>query len=194
MNSLMSMRTIAVSSSNRNAASALVSSVLPTPVGPRNRNEPIGRFGSCKPARERRTALEIARTASFWPTTRFSSDVSMCSSFSRSPSSILSTGIPVQRDFPRLHRFFPQRGLVLVVDLRDLFFETRDHAIGEFARLGEVATALRDLNFRAGAVELLLQVLHALDGFLLVLPFGGQRRRLLFEFGEVVLQRRKAIP
>ena len=34
MYSDMSMRTIAVSSSNRNAASALVSSVLPTPVGP----------------------------------------------------------------------------------------------------------------------------------------------------------------
>ena len=49
MNSLMSMRTIAVESSNRNSASALVSSVLPTPVGPRNRNEPSGRFGSCKP-------------------------------------------------------------------------------------------------------------------------------------------------
>ena len=42
MYSLMSMRTIAVSSSNRNSASARASSVLPTPVGPRNRNEPIG--------------------------------------------------------------------------------------------------------------------------------------------------------
>ena len=41
----MSMRTIARSSSNRNSASALASSVLPTPVGPRNRNEPVGRFG-----------------------------------------------------------------------------------------------------------------------------------------------------
>ena len=41
----MSMRIIARSSSNRNSASARASSVLPTPVGPRNRNEPIGRFG-----------------------------------------------------------------------------------------------------------------------------------------------------
>ena len=38
----MSMRTIARSSSNRNSASALASSVLPTPVGPRNRNDPVG--------------------------------------------------------------------------------------------------------------------------------------------------------
>ena len=49
MYSLMSMRTIACSSSNRNSASARASSVLPTPVGPRNMNDPIGRLGSDKP-------------------------------------------------------------------------------------------------------------------------------------------------
>ena len=38
-----------VSSSNRNSASARASSVLPTPVGPRKRNEPMGRLGSCRP-------------------------------------------------------------------------------------------------------------------------------------------------
>ena len=54
------MRTIARSSSNRKSASALASSVLPTPVGPRNRNEPVGRSGSAMPARERRTASETA--------------------------------------------------------------------------------------------------------------------------------------
>ena len=67
MYSDMSMRSSAASSSNRNSASALVSSVLPTPVGPRNMNEPIGRCGSCKPARARRTAVETAFTASAWP-------------------------------------------------------------------------------------------------------------------------------
>ena len=44
------------------------------------------------------TAVDTARTASAWPTTRFESSASMCRSFSRSPSSILSTGMPVQRD------------------------------------------------------------------------------------------------
>src|SRR5204863_104484 len=96
MNSLMSMRTIAWSSSNRNWAIALVSSVLPTPVGPRNRNEPIGRLGSCRPARARRTALATARTASSWPTTLLPICCSMRSSLLRSPSSILSTGTPVE--------------------------------------------------------------------------------------------------
>ncbi len=49
MNSLMSMRTIASCVSKRKSASALHNSVLPTPVGPRNRNEPYGRFGSERP-------------------------------------------------------------------------------------------------------------------------------------------------
>ena len=97
MNSLMSIRTIAWSSSKRNAASALVSSVLPTPVGPRNRNDPSGRFGSFSPARARRTAFDTASTASCWPITRRPIASSMRNSFSRSPSSILSTGMPVQR-------------------------------------------------------------------------------------------------
>ena len=37
----------------RNVAKVLASSVLPTPVGPRNMNDAIGRLGSDKPARER---------------------------------------------------------------------------------------------------------------------------------------------
>ena len=56
MYSDMSMRTIASWLSNMNSASARASSVLPTPVGPRNRNVPIGRSGSARPARERRSA------------------------------------------------------------------------------------------------------------------------------------------
>jgi len=51
----------------RNFAMALVNSVLPTPVGPRKMNEPIGRRGSFNPARARRTALEIAWMASSCP-------------------------------------------------------------------------------------------------------------------------------
>ncbi len=94
----MSMRIIASALSNRNSASDLHSSVLPTPVGPRNRNEPPGRFGSDRPARERRTASETTLIASSWPTTRLCSTSSMRSSLSRSPSSILLTGMPVQRD------------------------------------------------------------------------------------------------
>ena len=61
MYSDMSMRTIAASSSKRSHARLRASSVFPTPVGPRNRNEPPGRFSSASPARWRRTASATAR-------------------------------------------------------------------------------------------------------------------------------------
>ena len=67
----MSIRMSACSSSKRNSASARASSVLPTPVGPRNMKLPSGRFGSCRPARARRIALATAVIASSWPTTRW---------------------------------------------------------------------------------------------------------------------------
>ena len=62
--SLISMRTILLSSSNRLSASAFASSVLPTPVGPRNRKEPIGLLGSLMPAFERIMDSVIFVTAS----------------------------------------------------------------------------------------------------------------------------------
>ena len=83
------------SSLKRNSAKAFASSVLPTPVVPMNRNEPIGRFSFCSPARERRTASATASIAIFWPTTLLCSSFSIRRSFSRSLSSILLTGMPV---------------------------------------------------------------------------------------------------
>ena len=55
----------------------------------------MGRCGSPSPARLRRTASETACSASSCPTTRWRSRSSMCSSFSRSPSSSRETGMPV---------------------------------------------------------------------------------------------------
>src|SRR5215211_2617163 len=60
MYSDMSIRTIASSSPKRNSASVRASSVLPTPDGPRKMNEPVGRFGSLSPARERRMLTDDA--------------------------------------------------------------------------------------------------------------------------------------
>src|SRR3954454_18226975 len=59
----MSMRTIARSSSNRKSASDFASSVLPTPVGPRNRKLPVGRFGAEMAAPQPRAAsgADLAR-------------------------------------------------------------------------------------------------------------------------------------
>ena len=64
MYSDMSTRMSAEGSAKRNLARARASSVLPTPVGPRTSNEPLGRFGSRSPTRSRRTARATAPTAS----------------------------------------------------------------------------------------------------------------------------------
>ncbi len=95
INSDMSTRINAFSSSNMNSVSALVSSVFPTPVGPRNMNDPIGRFGSEIPTRERRIAFEIFSMASPCPFTRFLSSTSMFWRRSVSPCNIFITGILV---------------------------------------------------------------------------------------------------
>ena len=70
MYSLMSIRTILLSSSNKLSAKAFASSVLPTPVGPRNKNEPIGFLGSLIPALERIIASVTFVTPSSCPITR----------------------------------------------------------------------------------------------------------------------------
>ena len=62
----MSMVMTASSLPNMNLASTLHRYVFPTPDGPRKMNEPMGRRGSFKPERERRTARAIALIASSW--------------------------------------------------------------------------------------------------------------------------------
>ena len=97
MYSDMSMRTMARSSSKRNSARARASSVLPTPVGPRNRKRrsagsgPTGRPGSGG------WRWPPPPTASSWPTTRWWRTSSMRTSLSTSPSSRRLTGTPVHR-------------------------------------------------------------------------------------------------
>ena len=98
MYSLISSRTILDSSSNRLAANAFASSVLPTPVGPRKRNEPIGLLGSLIPALERMIASVTFVTPSSCPMTRLCSSSSRCKVLLRSLSVSFATGIPVQRE------------------------------------------------------------------------------------------------
>ncbi len=63
MYSDMSKRISAWRCRKGSSASARASSVLPTPVGPRNTKLPTGRAGFLSPARERRIAREIAEIA-----------------------------------------------------------------------------------------------------------------------------------
>ena len=152
MYSDMSMRTIACSSSNRNSASARAVSVFPTPVGPRKMKEPIGRLGSWRPARERRTAFATASTASRCPITRRASSSSSFVRRARSLSIIRVTGMPVHRDTisamsSAVTSSFRNRAPPPCFDASacsasfSRALERRDLAVGDFGRLPEVARA-----------------------------------------------------
>ena len=95
MYSLMSIWISASWSPNMNSASALASKVLPTPVGPANTNVPVGRFGSCRPLRLRRTARATALIASSWLITRLCSSSSICIRRRLSSVYIRVSGMPV---------------------------------------------------------------------------------------------------
>ena len=97
MNSDMSKRMSARSLLNKNCASERATSVLPTPVGPRNRNDPTGRSGFFKPARDRRIARASAEIAGRCEMTRLCSSISVRNSFCVSSSLSELTGMPVQR-------------------------------------------------------------------------------------------------
>ena len=96
--SLISSRTILLSSSNKASAKLFASSVLPTPVGPRNRKEPIGLFGSLMPAFDLWMASQTFVTPSSWPITRSCNILSRCRVFCFSDSFSFATGILVQRE------------------------------------------------------------------------------------------------
>src|SRR5436305_709710 len=95
MYSLMSSWISESSSPNRNSASVLDRSVLPTPDGPAKMNDPPGRLGSFSPALVRLMAWERALIASFWPMTRLCSSSSIRSRRCDSSSVSLNTGMPV---------------------------------------------------------------------------------------------------
>ena len=81
--------------SNNAAASDFASSVLPTPVGPRNKNDPIGFVGSLIPAFERMMESLTNCTATSCPTTRLCNSSPRCKVLLRSLSVSFATGIPV---------------------------------------------------------------------------------------------------
>ena len=83
---------------NTVSAKALESSVFPTPVGPKNIKEPMGRFGSFSPTLPRLMACATACTASFCPITRVCRRFSRFFSFSLSDSLNFLAGILVQSD------------------------------------------------------------------------------------------------
>ena len=92
----MSILISASSSPKRASVRAFESSVFPTPVGPKNMKEPMGRLGSLSPTLPRRIAFATALTASSCPITRLWRNSSILRSLSLSSSASFLTGIPVQ--------------------------------------------------------------------------------------------------
>jgi hypothetical protein len=90
MYSLMSKR---ISSMPRMKASCLATSVLPTPVGPLNRNEPIGLSGRPRPERAILIAEASASIAGSWPKTTLFRSRSSVFSFERSSLETLAGGM-----------------------------------------------------------------------------------------------------
>ena len=78
--------------SNKFLARVFASSVLPTPVGPKNINEPIGLFSSLSPALALITALATAVVASSCPITLSLNSSSSLNNLSFSPSTSFVTG------------------------------------------------------------------------------------------------------
>ena len=106
----ISTRIIASSLPNTASASALDTSVFPTPVGPRNKKEPIGLFGSFNPTLPRRTAFATADTASSCPMTRLCKVSSNFCKRAASLSVSLLTGIFVHPATTSAISFSPTTG------------------------------------------------------------------------------------
>ncbi|MNT11656.1 hypothetical protein D3C72_1465480 [compost metagenome] len=78
------------------SARASAVSVLPTPLGPHNRNTPTGLPGSVSRARDVWMRRATASSASRWPITRFSSVSARASTACASSRTMRPTGMPVQ--------------------------------------------------------------------------------------------------
>ena len=82
---------------NANSATALANSVLPTPVGPMNSSDAIGRPGRVSPAFAVASTSTTRSTASACPTTRAPNHARVASRSSVAAGSSNTRGSPVSR-------------------------------------------------------------------------------------------------
>ena len=202
MYSDMSMRSTARSSSKSSAASVRASSVLPTPVGPRNRNEPIGTVGIAE-ARARapdgvgdgldglvladhalvqapferdellHLALEQARDGDARPGGDDLGDV-------------VGRDLLVEQALAAVRL---ERGLLVL----ELACELGQAPVAQLGGALQVAVALRALGLLAGLLDLRLGVLDRGDAGLLGLPALGQHGQLGAHALELAGERRAAL-
>ena len=202
MYSLMSMRIIARSSSNKNSASARASSVLPTPVGPRNRNEPIGPLLVAEPRARAAHRVGDGRRARRPARPRAGAGSPPCArSFCISPSSILRHGNagPLARRSPAMSSSVtsslqvrcpsPAPRASSARSSSISFSSVRDLAVLNLGGLAEVARALRACSSStrsSSSCGLLLA--NLVDELLLAQPLRAHRVALLVELGDLALE------
>ncbi len=91
------------------------------------------------------------------------------------------------------HFLAQQRVLGVARGFLDLLFQRGNTPVGQLARLGEIARALRLLELDPCRVEIFLEPTFGVDLVALVLPAGGQLARLLLKLGELLAQGFEAI-
>ena len=169
---------------------------MPTPVGPRKTNEPIGRFGSCKPERARRSAFETASIAGV-----LADDALVQPLLHVDELLHLALEQPVDGD---LRPGGDDGGDVVLVDLLlhhrldgadglaalgQLLLERRQEAVADLRHALEVAVALGPLGLHPQLVDLAGDLLDAVEHVLLA---GPARRELVatrLGLGDLALDR-----
>ena len=82
-----------------------------------------------------------------------------------------------------------ERGLGLL----NLLLQARDHGIAQLGRTAQIAVARRALLLALGLVELALELLHVVDGVLLVEPAGLLHVELFLDLGDLLAQGLKTL-
>ena len=77
-----------------------------------------------------------------------------------------------------------ERGLGIL----NLLLQARNHGVAQLGRTAQVAIARRALLFALGLVELPLELLHVVDGVLLVEPAGLLHVKLFLDLGNLLAQ------
>ena len=82
-----------------------------------------------------------------------------------------------------------ERGLGLL----NLLLQTRNHGVAQLGRTTQIAVTRRTLLLALGLVELALELLHMVDGVLLVEPAGLLHVELFLDLGDLLAQRLQAL-
>ena len=161
-------------------------------------NEPIGRFGSCRPARARRTAVETAMHRLVLPDDAAHDLLLHLEEFFALAFEHLVDrhAGPARDDLRHVvggHRLVDQHAVALALRLLKLLLEFGDRPISYPAGFRVVAFALRLGERVAGGVKILFQFGGLAELVLLGLPAGGQRVGLLLQFRKLAGELLEAI-